>query len=199
VATGDQQDKAWARDVIPGGRPHERLNHIYAGRVSPDDFVKSAQLYAGLEPELMISGHWRPRKIQRDYLEMLEGRGRLFEELHRELLPLEDINLGLEGYSARIEPYRSEVGPGSQIDFDVWVRNPLPTTNGVRVELVVPDGWAADPAELSVTLDGLAVATLRFCVSVGSAAQRRARIAADVTVGERHLGQHAEALVTVVA
>jgi hypothetical protein len=38
-----------------------------------------------------------------------------------------------------------------------------------------------------------------FRVQPAPGAVRRARIAADVRIGHRHLGQHAEALVTVVA
>ena len=198
VATGDQQDKQWARDVHPGGRPHERLNHLYTARVEPDDFVKSAELYRRLDPQLMISGHWRPRRIEADYLDMLLTRGKLFEELHRELLPLEEVNLGLEGFAARIEPYRSKVPRGDVLDLDVWLRNPYPQPREARIELVLPDGWRADPSERCVALDGHAQTTVRFSVRVGSEPQRRARIAADLSVGERRLGQHAEALVTVL-
>src|SRR5690606_13961473 len=39
VVTGDQQDMAWGRHPFP-----ERLNHVYPGRVSLGDFVKSAEL-----------------------------------------------------------------------------------------------------------------------------------------------------------
>ncbi len=197
VATGDQQDKQWARDAQPGSRLHERLNHVYAGRVQPDDFVKSAALYARLDPELMISGHWRPRKIEPDYLEMLASRGQLFEELHRELLPLEEVDLGLEGFAARIEPYRSSVAPGGRLDVDVWVRNPFPEPREARIELVVPREWTVDPAERCVPLDARAQATVAFALQVGNAPTYRARIAADVTVGEDRLGQQAEALVTI--
>ncbi|MFC4108302.1 hypothetical protein ACFOX0_20505 [Micromonospora zhanjiangensis] len=34
-------------------------------------------------------------------------------------------------------------------------------------------------------------------VTIGAPAQRRARLAADVRIGDLHLGQHAEALVDV--
>jgi hypothetical protein len=197
VATGDQQDKHWARDAQPGGWPNERLNHVYAARVQPDDFVKSAALYTRLDPQLMISGHWRPRKIERDYLEMLAQRGQLFESLHRDLLPLDEVDLGLEGFASRIEPYRSKVLPESVLDVDVWVRNPFAEAREARIELVVPDGWTVEPLERCVPLEALAEATARFSLRVGKDPQHLARIAADVSFGDRPLGQQAEALVTV--
>ncbi len=194
VVTGDQQDKAWGRHPR-----NERLNHIYQARVGPDDFVSSAALYARLQPQLMMSGHWAPRWIEADYLEMLATRGQIFADLHRSLLPLEEVNLGLEGFAARIEPYRSEVCGGSTLDFDVWLRNPLASATEARVDLVVPAGWQARPPAQSLALDGHGTGTLRFAVEVGKEPQRRARIAADVSIGELRLGQQAEALVTVTA
>lgn len=192
VVSGDQQDFGWGRHPFP-----ERLNYIYQNRVTLDDFVASAELYRSLDPELMVGGHWAPRWIAEDYLEMLASRGELFRELHRSLLPLEEVDLGLEGFAARIEPYRSEVPPGASLELEVWVRNPFTEPGEARVELVVPNGWAADPPTHVLPLDGRSEGTLRFGLRIGSRPVRRARIAADLTIGDRRLGQHAEALVTV--
>jgi glyoxylase-like metal-dependent hydrolase (beta-lactamase superfamily II) len=194
VVSGDQQDMGWARQARP-----EVLNAVYPNRVAPEDFVKSAALYRRLDPELMIGGHWAPRWIASDYLDMLETRGRMFADLHRSLLPLDEVDLGLEGFAARIEPYRSEVGADADVELQVWVRNPFDRPAATRVALVVPDGWTADPADGRVTLDGHGTATLSFRVHTQGRPVRRARVAADVTVDDRPFGQHAEALVTVNA
>ena len=192
VVTGDQQDMAWGRQPQP-----ERLNYIYPNRVNLGDFVRSAELYARLDPDLMISGHWPPRWIAPDYLEMLASQGRLMDELHRSLLPLEEVDLGLEGFVARIEPYRSEVGPGASLDLEVWVRNPLPDAAEAEVAIVAPAGWTTEPAVGRVALDARTSDTLAFRLTTGAEPVRRARVAADVRIGDRHFGQHAEALVTV--
>lgn len=192
VASGDQQDMAWGRQPRP-----ERLNYIYPNRVSLGDFVRSAELYAQIDPQLMIGGHWAPRWIAPDYLEMLATHGREMDDVHRSLLPLEEVDLGLEGFAARIEPYRSELGGGEELQLDVWVRNPFPEAGEAAVELVVPAGWSADPPIQRVALDGRSNATLSFSLRTDGVPVRRARVAADVRIGERHLGQHAEALVTV--
>jgi glyoxylase-like metal-dependent hydrolase (beta-lactamase superfamily II) len=192
IVTGDQQDMAWGRQPRP-----ERLNFIYPNRVSLGDYVRSAELYARLEPDLMISGHWTPRWIAPDYLEMLATRGRLLDEIHRSLLPLEEVDLGLEGFAARIEPYRAEVAPGGELDLEVWVRNPYPADDEVTVTIDVPEGWAADPATRRMSVAGRSNAIVTFTLHCGDGPVRRARIAADVSVGRRRLGQQAEALVTV--
>ena len=192
VVSGDQQDFAWGRRPSP-----ERLNYIYPNRVSLGDFVKSAALYARIGPDLMIGGHWPARWVQPDYLEMLATQGQLMDDIHRTLLPLDEIDLGLEGFGARIEPYRSEHAPGSTVEMDVWVRNPFKDRQEADVVMVVPDGWEADPAAHRISLEGSGQATVGFRVRVGTELVRRARVAVDVTVGTRRLGQQAEALVTV--
>jgi glyoxylase-like metal-dependent hydrolase (beta-lactamase superfamily II) len=192
IVTGDQQDMTWGRAPRP-----ERLNHIYPNRVKLGDFVRSAELYARLHPDLMISGHWTPRWIAPDYLEMLAIRGREWDEIHRSLLPLDEIDLGLEGFAARIEPYRSEISRGRQLEIDVWLRNPFPDEDDAVVELVVPRGWQTDPPRHSLRVDGRGEATVTFRLTASGEPVRRARVAADVSIGRRRLGQQAEALVTV--
>jgi glyoxylase-like metal-dependent hydrolase (beta-lactamase superfamily II) len=192
VVSGDQQDMGWGRNPRP-----EILNAVYQNRVGPDDFTKSAALYRRLGPELMIGGHWAPRWVQADYLEMLETRGRMFADLHRSLLPLDEVDLGLEGFAARIEPYRSEVVGGATIDLEIWVRNPFAEPAEALVELVVPAGWDVLDGIARVSLDARDSATLVVRVRCGDEPVRRARIAADVTVAGHRFGQHAEALVTV--
>jgi hypothetical protein len=183
---------AWGRQARP-----ERLNYIYQNRVALGDFVRSAELYARLDPELMISGHWAPRWIAPDYLEMLAARGRLFDEVHRSLLPLDEVDMGLTGFAARIEPYRSDLGADEELELEVWVRNPYPEAGEASVELVIPDGWSAEPPIGQLALEGRSNGTIRFRLRTSGRPVRRARIAADISIGRRHLGQHAEALVTV--
>lgn len=58
LATGDQQTTTWQ----PGERT-EVLNLQYKNRFRIDDFTASARLYRKLAPDLMISGHWAPRRV----------------------------------------------------------------------------------------------------------------------------------------
>jgi hypothetical protein len=194
VATGDQQNTAWR----PGEQP-ELLNYQYRNRFRIDDFRRSAELYRSLNPELMISGHWLPREVTQDYLDMLLEEGERVARLHRELLPA-DIDFDAEGFGARITPYRSTVEPGRTLVLEVCVRNPFPTPRTARVRMVVPRGWAAEPAEQEVKPQGRGEATLVFelIVPAGECGARR-RVAVDLTVDRIRFGQQAEALVTVAS
>jgi glyoxylase-like metal-dependent hydrolase (beta-lactamase superfamily II) len=193
LATGDQQDGRWVADERP-----EMLNYQYRNGFELDDFVKSADLYRRLKPDLLISGHWVPRPVTPEYLDELAAAGARLARAHRDLLPLDSVDFGAGGFGARIEPYRSEVRGGDAIGVSVQVRNPFGRADEAVVRLVAPDGWAALPAECRMPLAarGTATATFEVRPPKGTVA-RRARIAADLSVGTVRFGQQAEALVTV--
>lgn len=194
LATGDQQDTAWS----PGERT-EVLNLQYKNRFRIDDFVASALLYKSLRPELMISGHWAPRAVDDGYLDMLLNKGYELARMHRELLPLSDVDFGAEGFGARLYPYHCTARPGQPLSLTVEACNPFPRAETVTVRLAVPAGWKVSPASVRAQVPGLGTATLGFEVVPPTFGRvRRARVAADLTVGDRHFGQHAEALVDVV-
>lgn len=184
LATGDQQ--------AGGERPV--LNYQYRNRYRVGDFVASAELYRSLRPDVIVSGHWLPQEVTDEWLDTVEADSRRLEQLHRELLP-DEIDLGAEGFAARIEPYRSAALGGARLSLEVIVRNPFRRRAIARVELAVPAGWPApEPREAELGPGGEQV--LRFELTAGPPA-RRARIAADVTVDGVRLGQQAEALVEV--
>jgi hypothetical protein len=174
------------------------LNYQYRNGFELDDFVRSADLYKRLKPDLLISGHWVPRPVTSEYLDELAGAGERLARAHRDLLPLDSVDFGAGGFGARIEPYRSEVRSGDAVGVSVQVRNPFGRADEAVVRLVAPDGWAALPAECRMPLAarGTATATFEVRPPKGTVA-RRARIAADLTVGAVRFGQQAEALVTV--
>jgi glyoxylase-like metal-dependent hydrolase (beta-lactamase superfamily II) len=192
VATGDQQDGRW----VAGERP-EILNYQYRNGFRFDDFIDSAELYRRLRPDLLISGHWLPRPVTDEYLDHLLEMGREVAQLHRDLLPLDEVDFGAGGFGARIEPYQSWVDPGATLDVLVTVRNPFAREADAEVAIVVPPGWSGEPGVQRVGLDARSEACLKFGVRVGAQPVRRARIAADLTVGGVRFGQQAEGLVTV--
>lgn len=193
VATGDQQDGGWV-----DGKRTEVLNFQYRNRFRIDDFVESALLYRRIAPDLMISGHWEPRKVDDTYLDMLLAKGEELARLHRTLLPLDEVDFGAEGVGARILPYRSTVAAGDSIELDVEVRNPFRQPSRLRVDLVAPDGWRVTPEESEVYCPALGETTVRFTVAPAGGSRRRARVAANLTAGDRDFGQQAEALVDVL-
>jgi hypothetical protein len=192
LATGDQQDGGWQE----GGQA-ETLNFHYRNRFQIDDFVRSAELYQRLRPGLMISGHWAPRRVTDDYLAMLAERGETLARIHRQLLPLDEVDFGAEGFGARIEPYRSVVADGGPLELSVHVRNPFSREAEARVELVAPAGWQVEPGTAQVTVGPRGSASPAFVVRPRGCSVRRARVAANLTVDGRNFGQQAEALVSV--
>jgi glyoxylase-like metal-dependent hydrolase (beta-lactamase superfamily II) len=192
LATGDQQDGGW----VSGSRT-EVLNFQYRNRFRIDDYVDSAQLYRRLAPDLMISGHWKPRKVDEAYLDMLLAKGEELARLHRALLPLEDVDFGAEGFGARVLPYRSAVAGGESLRLGIEVRNPFRRSCPLRVRLVAPAGWEVSPVRAEVEVGPLGEATVPFTVVPPPGRVRRARLAANLVVGDRDFGQQAEALVDV--
>jgi glyoxylase-like metal-dependent hydrolase (beta-lactamase superfamily II) len=192
LATGDQQDGGWV-----SGERTEMLNFQYRNRFGIDDFVDSALLYRRLAPDLMISGHWEPRKVDEAYLDMLLAKGEELARLHRTLLPLDEVDFGAEGFGARVLPYRSAVAGGQSLRLGVEVRNPYRTSCPLRVRLVAPDGWKVSPVCAEVEVGPLGETTVAFTVVPPPGRVRRARLAANLAAGDRDFGQQAEALVDV--
>jgi glyoxylase-like metal-dependent hydrolase (beta-lactamase superfamily II) len=191
LATGDQQADG------PQSDAPAILNYQYRNRFRIDDYVASAELYRRLRPDLIVSGHWQPRDVSDGYLAKLLEDGKRVAELHRELLPLEEFDFGAEGFGARIEPYRATIPAGGDVELEVAVQNPFDRSERAVVRLVVPCGWTAEPEAHDFELGENENARVMFRVSPDGAPVRRARIAADLTVGEVRFGQQAEALVDV--
>ncbi len=192
LVTGDQQD---GRGVA--GERREVLNYQYRNRFDADDFSGSAALYRRVAPGLMLSGHWAPRRVDDEYLDLLAAQGAEVARLHRALLP-EGLDLGTDGVCARVTPYLSRVEPDAKLELTVAVRNPHPGPTTAHLDPVVPAGWRVEPEGAEVALAVGEEASASFVVVVGGPV-RRARLAVDVTVGDLRLGQHAEALVDVSA
>lgn len=188
LAIGDQQ-----------GNDGFLWNYVYKNRFRTADYKQSAELYRYLRPDLILSGHWEPLWVEPSYLESLKERGELLESLHRELLPLDSLDMDAEGFCAWIRPYQLEVRSGDKAILEVEVANPLNQEEEIRVRLLLSSGWRTEEAEKRIRLAPHASGTVTFEVSVpNGAATRRARVAADITAGSRRLGQQAEALITVI-
>ena len=189
LATGDQyQDESGFK-----------WNYVYQNRFHPADYRLSAELYRRLLPDLIISGHWEPLWVTPEYLDGLQARGTALERLHQELLPVELPGFGAEGFGARIQPYQAEAHRGEQILFEVEIHNPFSSEENALVRLAVPSGWQVAPAEIQTLLAACDTQVLQFWVTPpDDLPARRARLAADLTVGGCRFGQQAEALVTVI-
>ncbi len=193
IVTGDQQDGAWT----PEGQ-REYLNYQYRSGFRLHDYVDSAKLYRRVAPDLMISGHWAPRLVTEAYLDAVLDEGEHVARLHRELLPLEDVDFGAEGFGARIDPYRALVAVGGVITVKATLQNPFPRRARVSGTMVVPEGWKSSPAGGERDVEAHQAVSVEFTIYTSLTPARRARIAVDMSVDGIRFGQQAEALIDVV-
>jgi glyoxylase-like metal-dependent hydrolase (beta-lactamase superfamily II) len=174
------------------------LNYVYAGGFAIDDYVNSAELYRKAEPDLLLSGHWAPIDSELIHVEEVANRARALSLIHRELLPLEDIDLEASGPVVETRPYRVQARGGEPFQLSVIVRNPMPTASEIRLRLQLPSSWLAQPGEASVSLRSGAETQVGFTVVAPAGIQVwRARVGVDLSARGRALGQLAEALVDV--
>jgi glyoxylase-like metal-dependent hydrolase (beta-lactamase superfamily II) len=189
--TGDQQENLG----IPGER-HEILNYQYRNRYRIGDYKASAELYRRVAPGLMLSGHWEPRWVDEGYLDYLLDAGHDLIDMHRALLPLDELDLGADGVLARLTPYRSRVAAHGELTLTATVRNPFGQRCEATLRLVLPEGFSSRSGG-SVWLDAGEEIEVPLRISAGRGPRSRQRVALDVTIGDLMLGQHAEALIEV--
>lgn len=176
----------------------EQPNYVYQNRFRIEDYRTAGELYLRLRPDLLLTGHWGAVRTDDGLLERLHDRGSRLADLHRDLLPLESVHFDAEGFGAWIRPYQADVAEGEKLALEVEVRNPLPYADEVRATVVAPPDWHIESAQSSARLDPAEHAFLPFTiVPPPGTAGRRVVVAADLQVGDRRFGQHAEAIITV--
>jgi len=173
-------------------------NYVYANRYRIGDYEASGGLYLHIQPDIILTGHRDPVFVEDGYLQMLQER-REFDRIHREMLPLDTVDLGAEGFCALIHPYQLAAKAGGTIQFEVEVINPFQTTEEAIIRIVVPIQWKlADPVG-RIMLPPKAVRKVSFQIRIPEKAiGRRIRLAADICIGAEKFGQQAEALLTII-
>ncbi|MEX2540985.1 MAG: MBL fold metallo-hydrolase [Trueperaceae bacterium] len=187
LAVGDQYE----------GGPEARWNYVYNNGFHPDDYRGGADLLERVRPDLLLAGHYQPHPVDTEFLAAVRSRADLLSTIHRELLPVEEVDFGGGDRAVSLRPYRTSVAAGSRLAMTAEVTNPFDRRETATVSLAVPAGWRAEPERQVLTLEAKARGSANFTVIPASRSVRRARIAADLTVGRTRLGQQAEALVTV--
>ena len=151
VAIGDQQ-----------GTDGKLNNYVYKNKFRSHDYRLSAELYRRLNPDVILSGHWDPLEATPEYLDRLARDGEALKTLHDLLLPLEQLDMGAEGFCAWIKPYQLELRQGEAADITVDVLNPLPSRELMTVTLIAPEGWSIKVSEQRLELEPQAIARLHF-------------------------------------
>ncbi|MAT45026.1 MAG: hypothetical protein CL609_22060 [Anaerolineaceae bacterium] len=170
-------------------------NYVYQNRYQIGDYVKTAALYQRLQPELILPGHWQPFEVTPEYLMAIMEQAVEMENLQTSLLP-EEVDLGSEGFIARIQPYQTIVRIDSPLTFTVEIQNPYPQAEVLTVNLVVPEGWEANPMKQQLKIEKSLVLTFQVQPPLGLKVWRE-RIAVDVSFGNHRFGQQAEAFISI--
>ena len=87
---------------------------------------------------------------------------------------------------------------GRAFVLNVMVRNPGDAEARAEAALAVPAGWELDVPRRAICLPVGGEGVVIFQVVPRGPPTRRARVAADVTIDGRPLGQQAEALVSTI-
>ena len=83
-------------------------------------------------------------------------------------------------------------------DLDVQVTNHAPEVRIAEARLVLPEGWSADPETVAASIEPSQMRPLAFRVQTAAGDQGiRCIVIADLTFGDRHYGQRAEAIVDI--
>lgn len=118
----------------------------------------------------------------------------------RAIIDQPDPQIGVDNNWASIYPYQAEAGPGSEIPYELRIRNWLYHKSRLKVELRVPESWSVEPASLELEIPAKSESVARFVVKIPlleKRANRRLVLAADVWRDGDRLGEITEALVNM--
>ncbi len=175
--------------------PH---NYIYGNQFALGDYPATVRLWRSLAPDLILPGHG-PAEDGPAYIERFAAAAQQTDDLHRRLLPLEEVDFGAAGQAVEVFPYHSRLAPGAAALVRVSARNPFARRAEVLVRLHLPTrpGWAAEPSEARVLAGPHGTGEATFRLRVGDAPARRVPYGVALTVDGQPFGLVEEGLVSV--
>lgn len=200
-ATIDGARVAFTGDAFFNDADHPnslRHNLIYRNEVRSGDHLKSIRNILEFEPNIIAPGHGRPFLLDRQAALGFEQRAKKQDEFFRELIADADADMGVDPSWIKIYPYQLFIPPGGSAKVQVRVRNYRSRSVHIEGMFVLPDGWRANPAQVSVPVDAHSDSVAEAVISVPanySSPHSRVAIALDVMADGKYLGQIAEAVV----
>ncbi len=177
-----------------------RHNLIYRNEVKSGDHLKSIRNVLEFEPNLIAPGHGRPFLVDREAALNFEARAKKQDAFFSDLIADPDPNMGVDPSWIRISPYQMMVLPGQSKRVEVHVRNYRPRRVQITGMFILPEGWRASPAKISLAVDAKSEAKTDATISIPanwSNPLSRVAIALDVLADDKYLGQIAEAVVDI--
>lgn len=155
-----------------------------------EGYIYAAKYLKKLQPDLLLGGHsWamaEPAKLIDRYLADALKLKEYFEKLSFE----KDYRWMYDPYWVRMEPYRVVLGKNNATEARLLMRNFEPEPISMKVEIVLPDGFKAEPAIISTMVAGDSATSLPIKISCTGETTKGLHLAAlDVTRKGKKAGQ----------
>ena len=155
-----------------------------------EGYIYAAKYLKKLQPDLLLGGHsWamaEPAKLIDRYLEDALKLKEYFEKLSFE----KDYRWMYDPYWVRMEPYRVVLGKNNAAEARLLMRNFDAVPISMKVEIVLPEGFKAEPAIISTMVAGESTTSIPIQISCTKETVKGLHLAAlDITRKGKRAGQ----------
>ena len=155
-----------------------------------EGYIYAAKYLKKLQPDLLLGGHsWamaEPAKLIDRYLEDALKLKEYFEKLSFE----KDYRWMYDPYWVRMEPYRVVLGKNNAAEARLMMRNFDSVPILMKVEIVLPEGFKAEPAIISTMVAGESTTSIPIQISCTKETVKGLHLAAlDITRKGKRAGQ----------
>ena len=155
-----------------------------------EGYIYAAKYLKKLQPDLLLGGHsWamaEPAKLIDRYLEDAIKLKEYFEKLSFE----KDYRWMYDPYWVRMEPYRVVLGKNNAAEARLMMRNFDAEPISMKVEIVLPEGFKAEPAIISTMVAGESTTSIPIQISCTKETVKGLHLAAlDITRKGKRAGQ----------
>jgi len=155
-----------------------------------EGYIYAAKYLKKLQPDLLLGGHsWamaEPTKLIDRYLEDAIKLKEYFEKLSFE----KDYRWMYDPYWVHMEPYRVVLGKNNAAEARLVMRNFDAAPISMKVEIVLPEGFKAEPAIISTMVAGESTTSIPIQISCTKETVKGLHLAAlDITRKGKRAGQ----------
>ncbi|MBJ7305860.1 MAG: MBL fold metallo-hydrolase [Gemmataceae bacterium] len=155
-----------------------------------EGYIYAAKYLKKLQPDLLLGGHsWamaEPAKLIDRYLADAIKLKEYFEKLSFE----KDYRWMYDPYWVRMEPYRVVLGKNNTAEARLMMRNFDAVPISMKVEIVLPEGFKAEPAIISTMVAGESTTSIPIQISCTKETVKGLHLAAlDITRKGKRAGQ----------
>jgi len=155
-----------------------------------EGYIYAAKYLKKLQPDLLLGGHsWamaEPAKLIDRYLTDAIKLKEYFEKLSFE----KDYRWMYDPYWVHMEPYRVSLGKNNAAEARLVMRNFDAAPIAIKVEIVLPEGFKAEPAIISTMVAGESTTSIPIQISCTKDTVKGLHLAAlDITRKGKRAGQ----------